>query len=195
MQVVALVLVTLILASPALAAGPSPTRQLEDYSARIYAVLDDPALQKPERKLDRREAVRRAAVEMFDAEEAARRALGVHWRTLTPDQRKQFVPLFLDLLERSYTSKVDAYGGQRLRFTHESVDGDYAVVRGFVMTAKGTDVPAEARLVRRGDRWLVYDVTVENLSLIANYRAQFDRILRTSSYQELVRRLESNRDQ
>jgi phospholipid transport system substrate-binding protein len=194
MQTVIVILVALVFAAaPAAAASPSPTKQLQERSDRVIAVLDDPTLKAPERAQERRDAVRRIAVEMFDAEEASKRALGLHWRTLTPEQRRQFTGLFVNLLERSYSSKVDAYGGQKLRYVSEAIDGDLAVVKALVTITRG-DVPVEARLVRRGERWLVYDVVVENVSLIANYRSQFDRIIRTSSYQELVRRLENHKD-
>jgi phospholipid transport system substrate-binding protein len=191
---VIMVLVALATAiAPALAAPPSPLRQLQERSDRVIAVLEDPALKAPARVQDRREAVRKIAIEMFDAEEAARRALALHWKSLTAEQRRQFTGLFVGLLEKSYSSKVDLYGGQRVRYVSEAVDGELAVVKALVTITRG-DVPVEARLNLRGDRWLVYDIVVENVSLIGNYRSQFDRIIRTSSYQELVRRLESNRD-
>ena len=110
---------------------------------------------------------------------------------LLPDlaEREEFVHLFADLLESTYINKIDLYGGERLKFTEEKVDGDIAVVRAKVTTKQGTDVPVEARMNKKNDRWLIYDVAIENISLISNYRAQFDRIIRTSSYAELVKRL------
>ena len=104
-------------------------------------------------------------------------------------EREEFVQLFADLLERTYIAKIDLYGGERVKFTDERVDGPVAVVRGRVTTKQGTDVPVEARMHRKSERWLIYDVAIENISLIANYRAQFDRIIRTTSYAELVKRL------
>jgi phospholipid transport system substrate-binding protein len=99
------------------------------------------------------------------------------------------VQLFADLLERTYINKIDLFGGERLKFTEEKVDGDHAVVRAKVVTKQGTEVPVEARMLNRTGRWQIYDVVIENISLIGNYRSQFDRIIRTASYPELVKRL------
>jgi phospholipid transport system substrate-binding protein len=173
--------------SPAWAGAPTDT--LREYTEAVQKVLDDPALKADERRMERRAAVRKLASEAFDVQETAQRALGTHWQQRSPAEREEFVGLFADLLERSYIAKIDLYGGERLRFTEERVDGDNAIVRARVTTKKGTEVPVEGRMHKKGDRWLIYDVAIENISLIANYRAQFDRIIRTSSYAELVKRL------
>lgn len=172
-------------------AGSSPTDQLREYTDQVLKVLEDPAL----RALDRRSAVRKIAQEVFDLNETAKRALARHWQARTPAEREEFTHLFADLLERTYISRIDQYGGERVRYLSETIDGDRAVVRARVLTKKGSEVPVESRLLHRGDRWLIYDVLIENVSLIANYRAQFDRIIRTSSYEELVRRLKTKREE
>ncbi len=165
-------------------AGP-PTDQMRRYTDEVVRILKDPGM-----KTDaRRAAVKKIAEQVFDLSETARRALGRHWQQLTPQQRQEFVPLFEDLLERTYMSKIDLYGGEKVRYTNETVDGDNASVKASVITKKGTEVPVEARLLNRDGKWLIYDVLVENISLVGNYRAQFDQIIRTSSYDELVRRL------
>jgi phospholipid transport system substrate-binding protein len=168
--------------------GP-PTDTLREYTEAVQKVLDDPALQAEGRRHERRAAVRKLAAEAFDVQETARRALGRHWQQRTPAEREEFVQLFADLLEQTYIGKIDLYRGEQMRFTDERIDGDTAVVRARVVTRQGTEVPVEGRMHKRGDRWLLYDVAIENISLIANYRAQFDRIIRTSSYGELVKRL------
>jgi phospholipid transport system substrate-binding protein len=175
------------LLSPAWAGAPTDT--LREYTEAVQKVLDDPALKSDDRRHERRAAVRKLAIEAFDVQETARRALGPHWQQRTPAEREEFVQLFADLLERTYIAKIDLYGGERLKFTDERVDGDSAVVRAKVTTKQGAEVPVEGRMHKRADRWLIYDVAIENISLIANYRAQFDRIIRTSSYAELVKRL------
>lgn len=177
-------------ATPAWAAS-SPTEQLREYTDQVIKVLDDHTL----RPQDRRAAVRRIAHEVFDVGETARRALARHWQGRTPAEREEFTQLFADLLERTYITRIDQYGGEKVRYVGETLDGDHAVVRARVLTKKGSEVPVESRLIQRGDRWLIYDVLIENVSLIANYRAQFDRIIRTSSYDELVRRLKAKRDE
>src|SRR5206468_10461036 len=109
----------------------------------------------------------------------------------SPPQCDDFVHLIAERMEQTYISKIDHFDGERLRFTEEKLDGDNAIVRAKVLTRQQTEVPVEARMLRKGDRWLIYDILIENISLIGNYRAQFDRIIRTSSYEDLVRRLRS----
>jgi phospholipid transport system substrate-binding protein len=178
-------MLTAVLAPFGLAWAGTPTDTVREYTDAVVKTLEDPSM----KSADRRAAVRKLASEAFDVQETARRALGPHWQQRTPAEREEFVQLFADLLERTYIAKIDLYGGERLKFTDEKVDGDNAVVRGKVTTKQGTDVPVEARMNKKNDRWLIYDVAIENISLISNYRAQFDRIIRTSSYGDLVKRL------
>jgi phospholipid transport system substrate-binding protein len=123
--------------------------------------------------------------------EAARRALGPHWSKRSAAERDEFTGLFQGLLERGYLSRIGEYGGEKVQYVGERVDGDFATVRAQIVTSKGTQVPVEARVLRRGERWLMYDVLIENVSLVASYRSQFDRVIRTSSYEELIRRLKA----
>jgi phospholipid transport system substrate-binding protein len=153
----------------------------------VVRILDDPTLTPPQR----RAGIRAVALEAFDIAEAARRALGTHWPRRTPAEREEFQEIFQGLLERGYLSRIGEYGGERVQYVGERVDGDYAVVRAMIVTQKGTQVPVEARVLRRGEHWRMYDVLIENVSLVASYRSQFDRVIRTSSYEELVRRLKS----
>lgn len=179
----------LLLAGSPVWAGP--TDQLREYTDQVIKVLDDPALARQ----DRRAAVRKIAREAFDLGETAKRALARHWAARTATEREEFTLLFADLLERTYIARMDEYGGERVRYVSESVDGDVAIVRARIMTKTGTEVPVESRMLRRGDRWLIYDVLIENVSLINNYRSQFDRIVRSSSYEDLVKRLKEKRDE
>jgi len=177
-----------------LAASPvwaGPTDQLREYTDQVTKVLDDPSLARQ----DRRAAVRKIAQEAFDAAETAQRVLARHWQSRTAAEREEFTLLFADLLERTYIARMDEYGGERVRYLSESVDGNLASVKARIVTKNGTEVAIESRMNRRGERWLIYDVIIENVSLIANYRSQFDRIVRTSSYEELVRRLKTKRDE
>jgi len=183
------------LGSTALAWAGAPTDHVRDYTNAVQKVLDDPALKAPEKRLERRASVRKIASEVFDVAETARRALGPHWQQRTPAEREEFTQLFADLLERTYISKIDLYGGEKVQYTSERIDGDRAVVKAKVVTSKGSEIPIEARMLKNSERWLIYDIAVENVSLIANYRVQFDKIIRTSSYGELVNRLKSKRDE
>ena len=180
----------LVIGSAAFASAGAPTDQVREYTDAVVRVLEDPALKAEDKKLERRAAVRKIAAEVFDVQETARRALGPHWQQRTPQERQEFVQLFNELLEQTYISKIDLFGGERLKFTDEKVDGDNAIVRAKVlMRQQQAEVPVEARLLRKGDRWLIYDVLIENVSLVGNYRSQFDRIIRTQGYDELVKRL------
>ena len=172
-----------LVAAPGWAGAPTDT--VKEYTDAVVKVLEDQSL----KVADRRTAVRKLASEAFDIQETARRALGPHWQQRTPAEREEFVGLFADLLERTYIAKIDLYGGERLKFTDEKIDGDIATVRGKVTTKQGQDIPVDARMHKKGDRWLIYDVTIEGISLVSNYRAQFDRIIRTSSFNDLVKRL------
>jgi phospholipid transport system substrate-binding protein len=178
-----------LLLATAPASAATPTETLKAYGDVVLKILEDPALKSPDRKQDRRAAVRKVAEEVFDLSETAKRALGPHWQQRTPAEREEFTQLFADLLEGTYIARIDEYGGERIRYTGEKIEGDTAIVQTRVMTKKGTEAPVDARMIRRGDKWFIYDVMIEGVSLVNNYRTQFDRIIRSSSYGELVKRL------
>jgi len=174
------------------AAAGIPTDQLRASVDHVLATLQDPALKPESMAAERRAAIRRDADAVFDFTEMARRALGRHWQELNEGQQREFVELFADLLERAYVSKIEKYNGERIAYVGESIEGDMATVKTEILTKQATQVPIDYRLLHKGDRWLVYDVLMEGVSLVLNYRTQFDHILQTSSYDELVRRLKAN---
>jgi len=182
---------TLAWAPAAGEAGSGPTEQLKGAVDRVLQVLEDPALKGEARAAERHRVLRQIADEIFDFDETARRAMAQHWRSLTEAQRKEFVELFSDLLERTYTSKIELYSGERIQYPAERIEGDFATVSTRLITKKGTEVPMDYRMLRQGDRWRVYDVSIEGVSLVANFRTQFNSVIRTSSYDELLRRLRS----
>jgi phospholipid transport system substrate-binding protein len=180
---------------PSASAGV-PSEQLKAQIDRVLKVLDNPELRKDGKIKERRAAVRRIANDIFDFGETARRSLGRHWQTRTPAEREQFVQLFSDLLERSYISKVELYGGEKIQYLGDTIDGDQARVQTKLITKSGGDIPIEYRMHRKdGDRWLAYDVVIEGVSLIANYRTQFNKIIQTSSYQELVKKMKTKQEE
>jgi phospholipid transport system substrate-binding protein len=193
---VALVLGLLLSVIPALpaVAGP-PSDQLKSQIDRVLKTLDDPELKKEGRGKERRTAVRKIANDIFDFNETARRSLGRHWQARTPAERDEFVQLFSDLLERSYISKVELYGGEKIQYLGDTIDSDQAKVQTKLLTKGGSDIPIEYRMSRKGDRWLVYDVIIEGVSLVANYRTQFNKIIQTSSYQELVKKMKNKQEE
>ena len=173
----------------------APTDQLKAQIDRVLRIMDAPEFKKEGKQRDRRTAVRQIANEIFDFTETARRSLGRHWQSRTPAERQEFVALFSDLLERSYISKIELYGGERISYQGDTIDGDVAFVRTKLTTKQGSDIPIEYRMLRRGDNWMVYDVVIEGISLVANYRTQFNKIIQTSSYQELVQRMKNKQEE
>jgi len=173
----------------------APTDQLRAQIDRAVKLLEDPELKKEGRQRDRRAAVRQVANDIFDFSETARRSLARHWAARTQAERDEFVQLFSDLLERSYISKIELYGGEKIRFVGESIDADGAIVRTRLVTKQGTEIPIDYKMHLRGDRWLVYDVLIEGVSLIANYRTQFNKIITTSSFQELVKKMKTKQEE
>ena len=166
-----------------------PTDLLRVQIDRVVKTLEEPDLKKEGKSRERRAAVRRIAENIFDFTETAKRSLGRHWPPRTAAERKEFVDLFANLLERSYLSKIELYSGEKIAYLGDTIDGDQASVRTRIASKHGTEIPVDYKMYRHGDRWLVYDVVIEGVSLIANYRTQFNKIIQTSSYQELVRKM------
>jgi phospholipid transport system substrate-binding protein len=193
-QALLLALVLGVVAVPPAAAG-APTDQLKTQIDRVLKALDDPELKKEGKARERRVAVRKIANDIFDFGETARRSLGRHWQARTPGERDEFVQLFSDLLERSYISKVELYGGEKIQYLGDTIEGEQAKVQTRLLTKGGSEIPIEYRMHRKGDRWLVYDVIIEGVSLVANYRTQFNKIIQTSSYQELVKKMKSKQEE
>jgi phospholipid transport system substrate-binding protein len=193
---VAVVVLAGVLASGGSAWAGAPTDQLRGRVDRVLRVLEDPELKREARTADRRSAIRTIAYEIFDFRELSQRSLARHWHSRNTAERDEFMQLFADLLERSYVGKIEMYsGGERLQYTGESAEGDQATVRTRIVTRAGTEVPVDYRMHRVGDRWMVYDVAIEGVSLVANYRAQFNKIIQTSSFKELVDKLRAKKEE
>ena len=156
---------------------------------KAIQTLKDPKLQSQDKKRERIDRLREALNPIFDYEEMAKRALGTHWRRRTPAEQEEFVKLFRDFLERIYSDKIDLYGGEKVRFGREVVDKDFAQVESTIVKPKGEEIAVTYKLRQTNGQWKVYDAVVENISIVNNYRSQFDRIISSSSYEELVKRL------
>ena len=181
------------LVSPARAGAP--LEQLRAQIDRVLKILDDAEMKKDGRGKDRRAAVRKIADDIFDFQETAKRSLGRHWTTRSAPERDEFVKLFSDLLERSYISKIELYGGEKIQYVADKIEGETAFVQSKLLTKGGGEVPIEYRMLKKGERWLVYDVVIEGVSLVANYRTQFNKIIQTSSYAELVKKMKVKQDE
>ena len=170
-------------------AGP-PTEQLRDGVQRVVKILRDPGLMGDAKAAERNAAVNKIADEIFDFGETAKRALGPHWAQRTPAERDEFIRLYTELVQRTYLSKVDQYNSE-MTFQDDVVDGDHAVVRTTLLLGKGSQMALDYRMHRPRDRWQVYDLSIDGISLVASYRSQFNKIVRTDSYEALVARLKS----
>lgn len=168
-----------------------PIDQIKQTTDAILSIVSDPALKIPSKAEERRRRIRNAVDQRFDWEEMARRSLGRHWAQRTSEEKKEFVPLFADLLDRTYMEKIEGYSGEKVQYEGDTLEGGYAAVRVKIVTKKNVDIPVEYRLQKKGNNWLVYDVSIEGVSLVNNYRTQFNSIIVGSSYADLVKRLKA----
>jgi len=184
---IVLILLFIGMAVPAVAG--EPTEKIRQTTDKILSILGNEALRDPSRAKERRRLIRSAIDERFDWEEMARRSLATHWAKRTPEEKKEFVRLFSDLLERAYMSKIEEYSGEKVRYEGEVIDGEYAVVKVNIASKKGKDIPVEYRLKKERNDWFVYDVSIEGVSLVNNYRTQFNSIILESTYENLVKKM------
>ncbi len=179
------------IALAAATAWASPaTDQVKVSVDRVLQIVQDPELRKPQNAEKRRVEIRQVARRLFDFEEMSRRALARHWAPRSPAERKRFTELFADLLENSYVSKIESYGGEKIVYLPEQGDGDTVTVRSKLVTQRGTEVPIDYRMQKEGTRFEVFDVWIEGVSLVANYRTQFNKVVTQSSFGELVKKME-----
>ncbi len=174
-------------ALPGWAGGP--TDRIKQTTDKVIAIASDPALKSPERAEEKKDSIREVVDQVIDWEEMSRRSLGIHWHKRTEEEKKEFVRLFSRLIERTYRDKVEDYAGEKVNYAGEKVDGDYAEVESRVMTSRNTEIPVSYRMTRKQGTWWVYDIVIEGVSFVNNYRTQFNSILSSSSYQGLVKQL------
>jgi len=168
-----------------------PTEKIQQTTDKILSILTNPSLKDLSKAKERKRLIRNAVDERFDWEEMAQRSLARHWDQRTEEEKKEFVHLFSDLLERTYMSKVESYSGEKVKYEGETTSGDYASVKVKIATQKNKDISVEYRLKRKRNDWFVYDVSIEGVSLVNNYRTQFNSIVIQSSYENLVKRLKA----
>ena len=186
-----LVLLCMVSSVHAASAG-APTDQLRDGVDRVFKILRDPDMAGDRNAIQRRKAILTAAGTIFDFREMAKRALGQHWSARTPVERTEFVGLFTDLMQQSYITKVDQHGGAKMVYRGETVDGDRAAVKTTIPLSGGSEMPLEYRMHNADARWQVYDLSIDGISLVSNYRAQFNKVIRLESYDALVAKLKSH---
>jgi phospholipid transport system substrate-binding protein len=160
--------------------------------SRVLAIVQSPRVVASDGG-QRRTDIRRVAQGLFDFNEMARLTLARHWKDRSTQEQEEFVRLFTDLLERSYLTTIENYAGERIAFLGESVSGPYAQVRSRITTDRRMEISIEYRLVESRARWAVYDVVLDGVSLVSNYRSQFNSIIRTSSFADLLAKLRNKR--
>jgi phospholipid transport system substrate-binding protein len=178
----------LVLNAPSAVAGV-PTDQVRGTVDRVFEILANPSLKSADRRGERREQLSKVISARFDFTEMARRSLGSEWRRLNPAQQQEFVRLFTDLLRDAYTTNIESYKGEKVIYKGETEDDPYTVVQTILKSADGNDYTIDYRLHRVGSEWKVYDVVIENVSLVNNYRSQFSRLINKSSYDGLIQAL------
>jgi phospholipid transport system substrate-binding protein len=159
----------------------------------VLRVLGDKDLKQPSRSDERRKLLETIIGGRFDYQEMSRRALGAPWNQLSDKDKQEFVDLFRTLLTNTYADRVESYSGEGVQYLNERTEKDYAEVRTKILSGK-TEIPMDYRLMNKNSDWRVYDVVVDGVSLVNNYRGQFSKILRTSSYPELVDQLRKKSD-
>lgn len=176
--------------SPSTAMAVTATEAVKTAIDQVVGVLEDKELKKPDRVAERRQRLQKIFNDRFSYEEMSKRSLGAQWNNLSETQRQQFVDLFRQLLARTYTGTIEGYSGERFQYLNEHTEGDYAEVRTKLVSRKG-EIPINYRLLSKGGEWQVYDIVVDGISMVSNYRAQFTKIIRTSSYEDLVKKLQN----
>jgi phospholipid transport system substrate-binding protein len=178
---VSLFLITI--AGEAKAGGPR--EQIQDTIERVVSIVSDGTSRG---EGERREQLRQTLSPRFDFVEMAKRALGKHWDKV-PERQQEFVAAFADFLGNSYVGKIVSYKDEKIVFVRESIDKDNAQVDTQVIPIKGEPFAIAYRLHRLQGDWKIYDVVVENISLVNNYRSQFNRILSSGSFDDLMKLL------
>jgi phospholipid transport system substrate-binding protein len=168
-------------------AAGAPRDQVRQTVDKLISILNDPQLKGEYKKNERRQKLKEVLYQRFDFTEMARRSLGVEWRRRTPEEQKEFVRLFTDLLERAYLDKIESYSGEKFYYLKEREDGNYAEVDTKIIDKTGQGYSLDYRLYKVNGDWKVYDVIIEDVSLVGNYRSQFGRVLAKSSFDELLK--------
>lgn len=187
------VLLFCAVAAPSHAGAPSD--QMRGTIEKVLAILKDPSLKAGAKKSERLDQLRQAIYPKFDFAEMAKRSLGAQWQRRSPEEQREFVKLFTDLLENAYFDNIETYDGEKVAITGEKQDQDFAEVSSKITTKKGEEIALNYKLRQVGSDWKVYDVVIENISLVNNYRSQFNRVIAQSSFEDLLRRMKDKQFQ
>ena len=171
------------------------TDRIKGATDKLIEIVTNHDLDSPEMAEKRAHMIREAVDTVFDWSAFSQRALGRYWGKLSKQEKEEFVSLFGQLLERTYMDKTKQYSGQKMNFISEETDGKYGVVDAEVVIENGNNIMVQFRVIKEKDTWFIYDVFVEGVSFVNNYRVQFNNILTKSGYGELISRLKTKLDQ
>jgi phospholipid transport system substrate-binding protein len=181
----AMVLIVLCSGTPVNAG--EPTQSIRSAVDQGVEILKNAKLDNSKQRAQVIDRLRQIVYPLFDFNEMAMRSLGANWRRLNPQQRREFVSTFTALLEKTYADQIDLYDGQKVEYAGENVDGNYAQVDSRIIDKNGQTYTVAYRLHQVDGRWRIYDVVAENISLVNNYRSQFNRVIGKSSFEELLK--------
>ena len=181
------VTLTLVVGGSAAAQAGEPTEAIRGAVNQGVEILKNAKLDNQKQRAQVIDRLRQIVYPLFDFNEMAMRSLGANWRRLQPEQRKEFVSTFTALLEKTYADQIDLYEGQKVVYGAETIDGNFAQVDSRIIDKNGQTYSVVYRLHRVDNKWRIYDVVAENISLVNNYRSQFSRVIAKSSFEELLR--------
>ena len=183
----AVVAVLMVVGSYKFAAAGEPTEAIRSAVSQGVDILSNAKLDNQQQRAQVIDRLRQIVYPLFDFNEMSMRSLGANWRRLSPEQQKEFVSVFTALLEKTYADQIDLYNGQKVVYTGESIDGNYAQVDSRIIDKNNQTYSVVYRLHKTDGKWKIYDVVAENISLVNNYRSQFNRVIARSSFEELLR--------
>lgn len=186
------ILILLALVFATTQAFATPTDDVKKTVDEVIRIVSDKNLKRNDKK--RRQALKSSISVIFDYNEMAKRSLGKHWNARSAEEKKHFSDLFSNLLEKTYANKIESYNNEKVIYLKENVDGNRAEVKSKVVTSKRDEYTMDYRLLNQGGKWMVYDVVIEGVSLVSNYRSQFNKIITADGYGELVRKLQGKAD-
>lgn len=188
-KILFLIIATLISITQAFASPLDDVRRTVD---EVVHIVTDKGMKKNEPK--RRQALKKTISTLFDYNEMAKRSLGKHWNQLTPEEKAHFTDLFAALLENSYAGKIELYRNEKIVYIKELLDGDHAEIKSKVISAKRDEYTLDYQMFKQNDRWMVYDIVIEGVGIVSNYRSQFRRIISANGYAGLIKKLEIKND-
>lgn len=175
--------------------GSTVTDEVKKVVNEVIRIVTNKDLKKPQNARERRAEMKKAIGSIFDYGQMTKLSMGIHWKERNPAEQKELVKLFETLLENSYATKIESYNNEKIIYLKEDVEGDYAEVSSRVITEKGDEFSLVYRLGREGNKWMVYDVVIDGMSLVSNYRSQFNRIIEEQGYNELVKKLQTKSEE